>query len=142
MSSETDTAQAQAAFIELYDDTWWNGDVGNVTGAKRVVRYAIDNTADQDSTFQIPANAIIHEAILKITTSYSGGASISIGNSTDPDLIMLTTDNKPQAAAGRLYSVEQDTDWGVAADEVKTTISGAPAAGAGVVIVTFSLPNG
>lgn len=118
------------------------GDVGNTTGAKRVVRYNIDNTADQDSTFEIPANAIIHECIVKITTSYSGGATIEVGRASDTDLIMLASDNKAQAPAGRLFSVEQDTEWGVSADAVKTTITGAPAAGAGVVIVFFSIPNG
>jgi hypothetical protein len=51
---------------------------------------------------------------------------------------MATTDNSPTAAA--LYDVPQDTT-SAGLDVVRTTISGAPGAGAGFVVVKYAVPN-
>lgn len=116
------------------------GDVGETSGALRVVRYTINNTATQDSTFSIPQNSRILKARLQITTAYSGGATISIGNTATADLFMTTSQNNPQAI-NKVYVVDQDTSVGGSDSVVRTTIGGAPAAGAGVVSVWFTMPN-
>ena len=125
------------------DGTVWVkvGDVGNVTGAMRVIRYAINNTASQDSSTSIDANNVVQSVSLKITTPYSGGAAIEIGTTADANLIMETGDNNPQKPADTIFFVDQDTVWPINSI-IRTAVSGAPAAGAGVVIVVYSNPNG
>jgi len=124
------------------DGSAWTkiGDIGSVTGAQRTVRIPIDNTAQQDSTNQIPANARIDSVSLEITTAYSGGGTIQIGNTTTANLIMDTTDNVPQNTNKKWVLDELDVDWGASASVVRVTVGGTPAAGAGVVIVKWSNP--
>lgn len=117
------------------------GDIGAVTGAVRVVRYAITNAATQDSSSTIPANARVMWSKLVIGTPYSGGATISIGRSGSTSLLQATTDNLPQSTAGDIFMVEGDIDWGGSALAVRTTVGGAPAAGAGFVLVAYTVPN-
>jgi hypothetical protein len=116
-------------------------DVGNVSGAMRVVRFAIDNSTPQDSTLAIPAGNVVHGCLLKIVNPYSGGSSIQIGDQTTANLLMDTTDNNPTKPAGTIFDVPQDTEWPTG-DEVRVTVGGAPAAGDAIVVVFFSNPNG
>jgi hypothetical protein len=123
-------------------DVWVKiGDIGSLSGAIREIRYVIDNSATQDSTLAIPANNRIVFCSVEVTTSYSGGATISVGNTATADLFMGTTQNNPQAAPGNIYEVGQDTGQGGSATVVRTTVAAAPAAGAGVVVVRFCSPN-
>lgn len=116
-------------------------DVGGVTGGARVIRYTLDNSADQDSVTSIPANAIILDTKLTITTSYSAGADISIGRTGSLSLLQAIGDNNPQGATDDEFSVEGTIDFGGSALPVKTTITGTPAAGAGFVTVIYSAPD-
>ena len=109
------------------------------TGALRVERYAITNVADQDSVFTIPANARILSCWVQVVTPYSAGGTISVGYTAALTAIMTTTLNDPQSAA--IYVNDQDTAWDATARVVKTTVAGAPAAGAGFVVVKFTSPN-
>ena len=121
-------------------NTWVKiGDIGSTTGATREIRYAITNAATQDSTTLIPANAVIIAAEVKVTTPYSGGGTIAVGQAGNTTLLQVTGDNNPQAA--NIYQVMQDTTWGGSALVVRTTVGGSPAAGAGFVIVRYTLPN-
>lgn len=115
------------------------GDVGSVTGAIREIRYAVTNAATQDSTSQIPANARIVRASLEVTTPYSGGATVQIGRAGSLNLALDTTEN--DATTANTYAKNQDTAWGGSALVVRTTVGGAPAAGAGVVVVQYTVPN-
>jgi hypothetical protein len=71
---------------------------------------------------------------LDITTPYSAGATISVGNATTNNLLMGTTQNTATLAG--LYSLVQDTTF-TPADPVQVTVSGSPAAGAGFCIVRY-----
>lgn len=123
-------------------DVWVKiGDVGHLSGAVREIRYIIDNSASQDSTSSIPANNRIVFCSFEITTPYSGGATLSVGNTATVDLFMGTSQNRPQNPAGSIFEVGQDTAQGGSATVVRTTITGAPAAGAGVVVVRYCTPN-
>lgn len=116
------------------------GDIGSVTGAVRMIRTILDNTASQDSVATVPANARVIQTDLEITTPYSGGSTIEIGSTGTSDLLMETTENTPQAA--HTYSKEQDTGWGGAAGVVRATVGGSPGAGAGVMRIFYSVANG
>jgi hypothetical protein len=115
-------------------------DTGALGGAVRCVKYNIANTpASQDSTTVIPANAVIHRREVEVTTPFSGGATIAIGQAGSTSLLMGTTDINPQAAG--VYVVDQNTAWGAAPLAVRATLVGAPAAGAATVTVLWSLPT-
>ena len=141
LSGGTISFDTDSIYISDEDGSVWVkiGDIGSVTGPVRVVRYAIDNSASQDSTFTIPANARILDCQVEITTAYSAGGTISVGYEGALTEIQATTDNSAQDKA--TYSKEQDTAWDAAAKVVRTTVGGAPAAGVGVVIVKFTNPN-
>lgn len=123
----------------VWTGTQWLDIAPSVSGATFAIRMAITNAAAQSSATQIPANAIIFDARLDVTTPYSGGATIALGITGTPALFMGTTDNVPQTVD--LYQAEQDTSVGVAAAALLVTIAGAPAAGAGFAIVLYSVPN-
>lgn len=112
-------------------------DSGGASGAVQEIRFAIGTGALQTSTTSIPANAFITEATVEITTPYTGGTTISVGQTGGAvNLFQLTTDNL--ATANGQYMVQQDTQGGAAPATVSVTIAGAPGAGVGVVIVKFS----
>ncbi len=142
LSGGTATFDPDSVYIWDEDGGSWVkiGDIGSVTGAIRRIRYTITNAASQDSASSIPASARIERTDVEITTPYSGGGTIAVGKAGGTaDLIQATTDNDPQTS--NIYSVPQDTSWGAGAAAVRTTIAGAPAAGAGVVSVWYSVPN-
>lgn len=113
-------------------------DLGSALGAVKQIRFVIGTAATASSTTQIPANAIISDCQVKITTPYSGGATISVGRTGSTALLQTTTDNLPQSSD--TFEVTQDTAWGASPLAVLTTIGGSPGAGAGVVIVNYSVP--
>lgn len=118
------------------------GDIGSVTGAVREIRYAITNAAGaQDSTAKIPANARVTYCGVEITTAFSGGKTISVGQAGNVALLQATTDNNPQVATDTIFSVNQDTAWGASDLVVRTTVTGAGAAGAGFVVVRYTVTN-
>lgn len=136
------TVVLKAESLYVWDATtssWVNAGGSQQSGAVRLIRFAITNAATQDSATEIPANAIVVEAALDITTPYSGGANLTVGRASSTSLLMAAGDSLAQVAG--IYSVEQDTPWGTAA-VIRVTVTGAPAAGAGFVLVKYSLPDG
>ena len=127
--------------IYIWDDdgTQWIkiGDIGSITGADRVVRFAL-GTATIDSSSDIPANARITRCWVDISIAYNAGATIEIGLAGGAtDLLQSTTDNVAQFQ--HVYVKEQDTSWGVSAAAVRATITAT--SGSGVATVFYSVPN-
>lgn len=144
LTGGTESFEADSIYIWDEDGSEWLkiGDIGSTTGGIREIRFVLDNTATQDSTFAMPANARVVEASIEVTTPYSGGATISVGNTATADAYQETGDNNPQTA-GR-YVVDQDTlDSALSGGSsvVRVAVGGTPAAGAGVCIVKFVNPN-
>lgn len=141
-SGGTITFRANSYYVwDAVSSSWLLEADSTHSGGVREIRYAINNTATQDSATPdaIPANAIIVACELKITTPYSGGATISIGQPGNTTLVQLTTDNLATVAG--TYQVMQDTSWGGSTLPVRTTVAGAPAAGAGFTIIRYCLPD-
>ena len=111
-------------------------DSGGASGAVQEIRFVIGTGASQSSATQIPANAFICSTEVEITTAYSGGATITVGQTGSAALLQGTSDNL--ATTLGIYQTPQDVSWGASPLAVLVTIAGAPAAGAGVVIVRFS----
>jgi len=127
--------------IYIWDDdgTQWLkvGDVGAVTGATRVIRFAI-GTATVDSSSLLPASARVTQAWVDVTTPYNAGATISVGIAGGTvDLVQTTSDNAPQF--DNTYVKDQDTSWGGSAAAARATISAT--SGAGAVSLFYSVPN-
>jgi hypothetical protein len=136
------TIPLKAESLYTWDTTtsaWLNAGGSQQSGAVRVIRYAVTNAATQDSASKIPANAVILRARLNVTTPYSGGATVTIGRVGSLALLQATTDNRPTVAD--IYEVPQETDWGGTELVVRTTVAGAPAAGAGYVTVEYSVSD-
>lgn len=141
LTGGTISFEADSIYMWNDDGSAWVkiGDIGNVTGPVRVIQFAIDNTATQDSTTQIPAGNQVLRADVQIDNAYSGGATIEVGTTADADAFQTTTDNRPQRVA--TYSVDQNTAV-ASASVVRVTVGGAPAVGDGVVTVWYCNPNG
>jgi hypothetical protein len=126
-------------FWDTVGSSWVNIGASAMSGVRRVIQYAVTNAASQDSATKIPANATVRSAMLDVTTPYSGGATVSIGQAGSLTLLQLTTDNLATVAGQ--YEVNQRTPWGASALVVRTTVAGAPAAGAGFVTVEYTVPD-
>jgi hypothetical protein len=109
-----------------------------MTGSIREIRMPITTSASQSSAVSIPANAVIAEATVKITTAYDVG-TIAVGRTGSTSLLVGATDNLPTAIGS--YQIEQDTTWGASALPVLVTITGSPTTGAGFVIVKYAVPD-
>lgn len=139
LAGGTVTFVADAQYNWDETTTAWikTADIGSVSGAERKIRFVV-GTAAIDSSEKTPANSRVSSTRFEVTTPYNGGATIAIGNAADTDAYMETGDLDPQTAGA--YEVEDDIDSGVE-DEVSFTPTGATS-GAGIVTVTYSLPNG
>lgn len=113
-------------------------DSSTLGGAIREIRFAIGTGASQNSATTIPANAIIVTAQVEITTPYSAGGALAVGQTGSTSLLMGTSDSNPQVA--NIYEVNQDTAWGATPRTVLVTVTGGPAAGAGFCIVRYTTP--
>lgn len=140
------TVSFDADSIYLWDgdgSAWVKiGDVGAVTGAVRVIRFVLDNSATQDSVAKPPAANRVLKCRLQITTPYSGGTTISIGQPTALTAFMTTADNDPVGAtAGDIFDVDLDVAAIAGPAVVRVTVAGAPAAGAGVCTIWHANPD-
>jgi hypothetical protein len=105
-----------------------------VPGTVNVIRVAIA-LASVTSTTLIPSAARVLDAQVEITTPYTPGATITVGQAAAPTAFQAATDNNP-AVAG-IYESIQDTTPAVIPGGVLVTIAGA-VAGAGFVIVKYA----
>jgi hypothetical protein len=108
------------------------------SGASDVIVFPVGLVTASSAT-SIPNNAIILRATLLVTTPYSGGATISLGNAGTPAELQATTDNDPQVNG--TYDAPQQTTWTGPA-VVQATVAGAPGAGVSSVMVEYVVtPN-
>lgn len=103
-------------------------------GLVQEIRFALA-LANASSVASIPAGSRIVDAELVVTTPYTGGATVSLGQTGTPTAFMLTTDNSPQSANS--YAVGDQDVLSGAALPVLATVAGGPAAGAATVIVKY-----
>jgi hypothetical protein len=109
------------------------------TGSTTTLRMAVGTGASQSSVSSIPANAVVESVMLDVTTPFSGGATVSIGQTGSTALLMGTSDNFPQTAGQ--YYIAEDTPWGASALPLLITVGGAPSAGVAIAKVEFSVPE-
>jgi hypothetical protein len=103
------------------------------------IDFAVGTGAAQSSATSIPANAIVFWCDLVVTTAYSAGTTISIGQTGSVSLLQATTDNTATALGE--YFAPQRTPWGSSSLPVLATVSGGPSVGAGTVTVLYAAPQ-
>jgi len=116
------------------------GDVGAVSGAIRTIKITYTTAATNDSATSIPAGADVILSKTKITTPYSGGATINIGTPTSSAKFQPASKIRPQGPTDRLYSKQQITNQATA-EVVRASVGGTPAAGEAITIVSFTVSN-
>jgi hypothetical protein len=136
-SGGTITLQSNQNYV--WSGAAWVSISPSVAGALFWIRMPITNAASQSSTTVIPANAVVARAVVTVTTTYSAGATISVGQTGTTALLMATADSSPTIVNS--YDAPQDTAWGASALAVLVTIGGAPAAGAGFVSIYYAVPQ-
>jgi hypothetical protein len=125
-------------YVVRGDSTSWQR--AAAPGIPGKVVMTIDNTATQDSTDKIPANAIVTYILLGITVPYSAGASIEVGQVGSLDAFMTTAENIPGVV--NQYAIPQSSMCGNLDAAVRVSVGGAPAAGAGTIEVQYVIPSG
>jgi hypothetical protein len=113
----------------------WSNISPSVSGAIYVIDFVIGTSASQSSTTYIPANAVVLRTDVTITTPYSGGATISVGQTGSTTLLMGTGDNVAQTVDD--YQSAARVSWGSTQYQVLVSVAGSPGAGAGVVTVQY-----
>jgi hypothetical protein len=119
-------------------NTGWVPAGSTVAGLVSTIDFAIGTAATTTSATLLSTGAIVLRADVTITTPYSPGATIEVGQAGSLNLFQDTPDNVPTVAD--FYSAPQRTA-AVTATGVVATIGGAPAAGAGFVTVQYAVPN-
>lgn len=115
-------------------------DVASASGGNvSIIRFDLTTAVAQTSVTAIPAGAIVTNAFLDITTPYSPGSSIQVGQLGAVSLLMSNSDS--DSAVANQYEAPQDTDWGPLSLPVLVTVSGSPVVGAGICVVTYTQPN-
>jgi hypothetical protein len=123
----------------IWTGTAWADVIPSISGAIYELVTMITNAASQSSATTIPANAYVTNVVLNVTTPYSAGATIAVGQTGSTSLLLGTGDNTPQVADE--YQSTLAVSWGSTAYPVLVTITGSPAAGAGYVVVEYCVPN-
>jgi hypothetical protein len=126
-----------AVYTEL--ETFLTNSSGSLSGGIQTIDFPIAIAATQDSLTPIPANAVVYSCMVQVVTPYTGGTVITVGRVGSLALLQSASDNLPTAA--NLYQTVQRTPWGATQLPVRVSVAGAPIAGAGFCVVSYSLPN-
>jgi len=101
------------------------------------IQFTFGIAATTDSLTSILIGSQIITAQVEVVTPFSGGATVELGNGTVANLIQDDTDNHLQSPAGNIFSVEQNTDWGIASAPIRATVSGGPIVGSAIATVRY-----
>lgn len=108
-------------------------------GAELVIGITIGTSGTYTSTAVIPANARVSRTAVLVTTAYSAGGTIAVGQTGSTSLLQATTDNL--ATSLGTYDTTDPIAWGGSALAVLVTIGGSPSTGVGLVLVYYTVPS-
>lgn len=139
LTGGTLTFVANQQYVYVGSTVYWQQMSADVPGAEYAIQFAIGHGASTySSTTIIPAGALVLSTTINITTPFSAGATISVGQTGSTSLLQGTGDNTPQTDDAYCSNIQ--TAWGGSALAVLVTIGDSPSAGAGTCTVLFSLP--
>ena len=102
------------------------------------IQFAL-GTATASSVTPIPSGSIVVDARLNVTTGFSAGTTISLGQTGAVSAFLATGDNDATTIA--LYDAPQVTAVSGSGLAVLATVSGGPSVGAATVIIEYVTPN-
>jgi hypothetical protein len=111
------------------------------SGSAGPIRFPITTTATQNSITTIPGGSLVTRVAVRVTSAFSGGTTIQIGNSTLASLLMATGTIDTSLATPGLYDLPLDVLWGSSTLPVQVSIGGSPSLGAGYVLVLYGAPT-
>ena len=111
---------------------------GALPGSVRELVFNI-GTASSSSTAELPTGAIVQSVDVVVSTAYTAGASLKVGNVGDDDEFVDASDAVPLTTLGT-YSFNMRSASRPSAQQVLASIAGSPSQGAGKVYVTYSVP--
>jgi hypothetical protein len=116
-------------------------------GGDMLIRFAITNAASQSSATSVPAGAVVVRAMLDMVSTdlttpvaFSGGSTIAIGRTGSANLLAAPGDFDA-TTSGNVYDALDPVAWGGSPLPVLITIAGAPAAGAGTIVIEYLPPT-
>lgn len=96
----------------------------------------LDETASQNIGTALPAGALVQQVKLEITTPYSTGATIEIGDGTN---VYMTVNENDAELAETFVSLVPGNVVVAGGGQITATVAGAPVAGAANVRVTYEV---
>lgn len=133
------TISFSADSLYIWDGTAYHNVAGSqITGAVQCITFTVTH-ATTNSVTAIPAGATVLTCRVDVTTPFSAGGTLSVGQTGSVSLLMTTAQSDPLTANG--YINEQLTPWGASSLTVLATVGGAPAAGVATVTVLYSNAN-
>jgi len=136
---ELEVASAGIVTGKLADDAVTEGKIAPLAVAhQRTVTFGF---GDAGSTVNIgaalPANAVVTNVFVKITTAFNEALLVDIGNSATPDMLMA--DSEINTISADMYEGGRKYEGAAASTQLIVTVGSgsAPAAGAGEVVVEF-----
>jgi hypothetical protein len=122
----------------IWTGSTWSNVAPSIAGAGLWIQVTI-GLATVSSVTSIPANAVVTRVVTSVSTAYSAGATISVGQTGTVALLQATSDIVPQTIDS--YGSSLPVAWGGSALPVLITIAGSPAVGAGTVLVQYTSPQ-
>jgi hypothetical protein len=118
----------------------WMAAIPSVAGATLMIVTPLTyGSATIESATNIPANAYIASSRVVITTAFSAGTTISIGQTGSASLLLGTGDNVATVVGE--YQSGATVPWGSSALPLLATFAGSPTAGAGYMMTLCAVPN-
>jgi hypothetical protein len=116
------------------------GGIPPVGGADVSTLVQATNATTSQSTSSVPAGSRGTRLYVTITTPYSPGATLAVGNSGNASLLLAAGAIDP-TVANAVYDIPVPQAWTGGALPLLVTIGGAPAAGAADVLYVSSVPQ-
>jgi hypothetical protein len=115
---------------------------GTAAGATQQILIPINfGSPTFQSVNAVPAGAVVTRASVVVQTPFSGGTTIEIGQVGDFNLVLATGVIDSDLGTDGTYNGFPVVAWGPSPGVVVVTLGGSPTAGAGQVLVEYSVPQ-
>lgn len=111
---------------------------GGASNGIKTISILVGTSATTSATEQLPANAIIHQVDVDVTTPYSTGTTMDIGKTGSAAALLANAVVDEEAQD--FLSVNMLKGVGGSAYSPLVTLGGSPSAGAAMVVVHYSEP--
>lgn len=111
---------------------------GGATNGIKTISILVGTDATTSATEQLPANAIVHQVDVDVTTPYSTGATLDIGKTGGASALVANAVIDEEAQD--FLSIPMLKAVGGSAYAPLATVGGSPSAGGALVVIHYSTP--